>query len=248
MLTFYDSDLTATTSVFIFASNTTNFRHRRARAGTARKNPHAGGLLLLLWVVFAQRKNSAAPSSLKLPHPQYYNSYAVSIKNQQPVAMSVVQLLRQNNPARTRIRIILGDETSDADLAQALEQNPFVTEMELVLYCVHERADWDSLLRVIATRANLAKVSLQDAYFADQRNAPAMLVRLILRAIQQNTSVRSIELAVATSPHRYILHLWTPHLQSHRSVFMAVTWKPPSGNKEHEILLQRCSATQTSKV
>ena len=42
----------------------------------------------------------------------------------------VVEELRQNDPAETCIRILLEYETSDAALAQALEQNPFVTEIE----------------------------------------------------------------------------------------------------------------------
>ena len=46
-------------------------------------------------------------------------------------AMSVVQQLRRNDPARTCIHIRLRHETSDADLAQALEQNPFVTDIIL---------------------------------------------------------------------------------------------------------------------
>ena len=45
--------------------------------------------------------------------------------------MSVVEELRQNDPAKTCIRIRLHDETSDAALAQALEQNPFVTDIVL---------------------------------------------------------------------------------------------------------------------
>ena len=47
--------------------------------------------------------------------------------------MSVVDMLRYHNPARTAISIHLRDETSDADLAEALEQNPFVTEIRVEL-------------------------------------------------------------------------------------------------------------------
>jgi len=43
--------------------------------------------------------------------------------------MSVVEELRQNNPAMKSVRIRLSGEPSDAALAQALEQNPFVTEI-----------------------------------------------------------------------------------------------------------------------
>jgi len=82
---------------------------------------------------------------------------------------------------------VLRDETSDADLAQALEQNLFVTEIEMSLD--GERgANWNYLLRVIATRANLKTVELHSA-----RNALA-LVRSILQAVQQNTSIRNVKL------------------------------------------------------
>jgi len=107
--------------------------------------------------------------------------------------MSVVQRLRQNDPARKFICIDLRLETSDADLAEALEQNPFVTEIILDLEGL-QRTDWDSLLRVIAMRANLATLTLQDAGVFERRNAPAALVRSILRAIQQNMAIESVEL------------------------------------------------------
>jgi len=65
--------------------------------------------------------------------------------------MSVVDLLLQNDPARTRITMRLRDEPSDADLAQALEQNPFITGIDLDVHGA-QRSAWDSLLHVIATR------------------------------------------------------------------------------------------------
>ena len=73
--------------------------------------------------------------------------------------MTVVELLRQNDPARTRIWIHLRDEnSSDAELALALEQNPFVTAIALEFAGV-QTTDWGALLRVIAARENLGKVS-----------------------------------------------------------------------------------------
>jgi len=107
---------------------------------------------------------------------------------------SALQWLRQNHPFRTTLRIRLRDETSDGALAQALEHNPFVTEIILDLDGEH-RADWDSLLGVIAMRANLKSVKVQDAISAEDRNAsgPA-LVRSILRAFQQNTAIRRVYL------------------------------------------------------
>ena len=55
-----------------------------------------------------------------------------------------------------------------------------------------QRTDWDSLLRVIAARANLEEVKLHDAYWPERRNTG--LVRAFLQAVQQNNSVRSMEL------------------------------------------------------
>ena len=106
--------------------------------------------------------------------------------------VSVIEELRQNNPGRTKIRICLLDERSDADLAAALEQNPFVTDIQVDMDGV-QRADWSSLLRVIATRVKLEKVILQDAFIPVQRNAPAGLVRAFLQAIQQNTAIRRLD-------------------------------------------------------
>ena len=92
------------------------------------------------------------------------------------------------------IEIDLCYETSDADLAQALEQNPFVTEIALVVD-MEQRTDWDSLLRVIATRANLEEVIVWDATNAEERIAPgAALIRSILQAVQQNTAIRTVGL------------------------------------------------------
>ena len=82
----------------------------------------------------------------------------------------------------------------DAVLAQALEQNPFVTEIVLHLFGEQRRADWNSLLRVIATRSNLETVKLHDAISVNLRSAPAALVRSILQAIQQNTAIRRVGL------------------------------------------------------
>jgi len=100
--------------------------------------------------------------------------------------MSVVEELRQNDPARTKFYIPLRFEGSDADLAQALEQNLFVTEIQLSLE--GERRDWNYLLRVIATHAKLENVQLMEGVSA------AVLVRSILRAMQQNTAIRNVYL------------------------------------------------------
>ena len=112
--------------------------------------------------------------------------------------MSVVEELRRNDPARTRFYIVLRRQTSDADLAQALMQNPFATD--IFLDVEGAQADWNSLLRVIARRATLERVTLVDATVARLRNAPAALVRSILRAIQQNTAIRRVGLICLRLP------------------------------------------------
>jgi len=61
-------------------------------------------------------------------------------------AMSIIGILRQNNPATTCVGIHLDDESSGADLAEALEQNPFVTSISLDLLLGDEQwPDWSSL-------------------------------------------------------------------------------------------------------
>ena len=111
----------------------------------------------------------------------------------------VIEKLRENDPARTRIDIRLyDDESSDADLAQALEQNAFITEINLGLEG-EQRVDWNHLLRVIATRANLETVKLWDSFV--RRNVSAALIRSILLAMQQNTAIQHVEMWLATSSH-----------------------------------------------
>ena len=140
---------------------------------------------------------------------------AQTVLHQDSVIMSEVELLRRNDPARTCITIdLIYHERSAAVLAQALEQNPFVTDIEFIVEKEQQnipfftsirsdlervqRTDWNSLLRVIATRANLEKVALQGdvalrgADSTGIRNAP--LARAILQAIQQNTAIRRVEL------------------------------------------------------
>ena len=127
--------------------------------------------------------------------------------------MTVVGVLRRNDPDIKYIHIFLLDEayeTSDAELARALEENPFVTEIDIdpegdldVLGYNEEPQwpDWNSFLRVIATRANLEKVALhRDVPYDERRCASAGVDRSILRAIQQNTSVRCVDLMSARLP------------------------------------------------
>ena len=110
----------------------------------------------------------------------------------------VVPRLRQNDPDNTAISIPLRFETSDAALAQALQQNPFVTVIVFYLDGVlrHEVADWRSLLRVLETRENLEQVSL----FSSYRNTGAALLGGFLQAIRRNASIRSVGLSSSLLP------------------------------------------------
>jgi len=110
-----------------------------------------------------------------------------------------VEELRQNDPARRCFCIYLRNETSDEALAQALEQNPFVTKIELNLNDAHG-LDWNSFLRVIATRSNLEEMTLRNTIWAEQRIASVALVSAILQAIQQNTAIRNVSLLCLRLP------------------------------------------------
>ena len=109
------------------------------------------------------------------------------------------ETLRQNDPAITNIRIRLRDETSDVDLASALEQNPFVVSITFNLAGEQRGPDfWKSLLRVIAVcGTNWERVTLAGRPLsagAAVTLPPPDLVRAFLRAIQQNTAVKCVRL------------------------------------------------------
>ena len=70
------------------------------------------------------------------------------------------QILRRNDPQQTKIHIYLDEEDDDAAIAQALEQNQYVSHVWL--HTADRNADWDYLSRVLATRGNLVHFSLFD--------------------------------------------------------------------------------------
>ena len=113
--------------------------------------------------------------------------------------MSTVEELLENDPARTDITIDLRHETSDADLARALEQNQFVESIDLDLSDV-QTTSWGDLLRVIAAREKLDNVGLCDSFDAEDRNAPAALISSFLQATQQNSAIPSVNLACLHLP------------------------------------------------
>jgi len=105
--------------------------------------------------------------------------------------MSVVNEIQENDPTRRSISIPLAQvrqETSEEDLVEALQRNPFITKF----YLRHLGPDdegWPLLLDIIASRGVLTKLFLNGG-----DSASAGLVIQILRAAQSNASVKCVEL------------------------------------------------------
>ena len=159
--------------------------------------------------------------------------------------MSVEELLRQNDPERTDIVIWLRDRDarSDSALAQALQQNPYVRELELKLRGVQRTNNWNFLLRVIATHANLETVKLRDGILAKRRNAPAALVQSILHAIQQNTAIRTVKIHWLRLPADI-----STFLDNASSITSFILWEcdmEPAGARDLAAALQRNTNIQT---
>ena len=105
--------------------------------------------------------------------------------------MSITQyLLRRNSRHLSQIQIDLNEEEDDAAIAQALEQNQYVSRVSLRL--ARRSANWEHLCRVIATRGNLLHFVLLDDILPLNR-VPADRIRPILQAIKQNSSVSVVE-------------------------------------------------------
>ena len=117
------------------------------------------------------------------------NSYHVLIKTM--MRSTAMERLWENDPHQIEIMIFLDHENDDASIAQALEQNQYVSKV--VLCPTRRNANWDHLFRVLATRRNLVHFEFFDHHDRSLR-APAERIRPILQALQQNASVRSVEL------------------------------------------------------
>ena len=110
-----------------------------------------------------------------------------------PATMSLVNDLLENDPDETSISINLSDYVANVtQLARALEQNRFITDITLVFRFATTPTEvanlWDSFLRVIATREILTKVKVR-GHLEPAGSAP------FLQAIQQNPAVRSVALS-----------------------------------------------------
>ena len=95
----------------------------------------------------------------------------------------VLNRLRKNDPSETNVEISLR-EFDDAELSEAFRTNEHVDDIQLDLWSLEDAANWSSLLRVIATREILVKVTLSGS-----REDRTDLVAEFLLAIQQNPNL-----------------------------------------------------------
>jgi hypothetical protein len=105
-------------------------------------------------------------------------------------ATRTLDRLRQNDPSKTDVEIFVR-HFIDAELSAALRTNEHVNNIQLNFENLENNTtNWDSLLRVIATREILEKVTL----FADSGEDDTEQVAPFLLAIQRNSSVQTMEL------------------------------------------------------
>jgi len=100
--------------------------------------------------------------------------------------------LRRNDPETRSVYILLWEESSDADLAQALHQNPFIEEIHICFGRGEDLNSWPLLQQVIETKENLTSVVL---YCASESPSEDALVLPFLEAAHANTTIEEITLA-----------------------------------------------------
>jgi len=167
--------------------------------------------------------------------------------------MSVVALLRQNDPTRSSILIRLRREVDDSTLAQALEQNEFVTHVELDLtdlINIPVTRQWPELLRVIATREQLETVRLECAgiWGDGDGDDSTRRARAFVLAIQQNSNVRSV--AFASAMPRQVLTSFLDHVGVNLKALelTAVTGNSLEDSREVALALQRNTSIESLTV
>jgi Ran GTPase-activating protein (RanGAP) involved in mRNA processing and transport len=105
-------------------------------------------------------------------------------------ATELLALLRRNDPSQTSVNINLSSFSDDDELSQALQANDHVNEIHLYWYNLGWEniiSNWDSLLRVIATRQTLETVDLYGHRIRSDRVVPFLL------AFQQNPSIQTVQ-------------------------------------------------------
>jgi hypothetical protein len=109
------------------------------------------------------------------------------------MAAAKLRYLLENNPRETFFKFHLQHFNSD-DLSEALRTNEHVKIIELEFLGLTNNSNWDSLLRVIATREILENVTLRGGL--NIRGLPRFynfdLVPPFLLAIQQNPRIQSV--------------------------------------------------------
>jgi hypothetical protein len=101
--------------------------------------------------------------------------------------------LRRNDPTETHAKIGLLQFSDDVrSLAEALQANSHVNMLEIDFTDLRRHfINWELLLRVIAMRANLKKVQLEDAVDVWRRNPPERIVPFLL-AIGGNPKIQAM--------------------------------------------------------
>ena len=109
-------------------------------------------------------------------------------EDDEPISMA--DTLRRNDPNISAIDICVSHESheSDSEIAEALEQNTFVTK--LWMHGMEEDARWPQLCRALAARAHLEHVGLSGAELRMDSSA-CTCTRLLIEALQQNQSIQS---------------------------------------------------------
>jgi hypothetical protein len=103
-----------------------------------------------------------------------------------------LELLRRNDPSQTDVGIRLR-EWSDNALSEALQANNHVNYIDLdITGVVNVNSNWNSLLRVLATRENLEKFYLFDFDYHGVQSPHRDRVTPFLLALQQNHSIRTL--------------------------------------------------------
>jgi len=110
---------------------------------------------------------------------------------------TVLDILERNDPEVTSAHIRLDGQFSDAQLAEALTGNPYISKLFLHLYRQQQQARWTALLQVLATKSSLRDIFLAD--IIPRKRCPAWVVTRFLEVIQQNINITNSFIENASS-------------------------------------------------
>ena len=160
--------------------------------------------------------------------------------------MSVVGELRQNDPANMCIRIRLQDESSDADLAQALEQNPFVTEIDIELGARGVARRLEFIAACDCNACQSRKSGIAGFIRSRVENSTRVCSRVFASDSAEHFHTKCGDGICCVFPPIY-LRLWTMRPQSHRSG-LAVTCDGEQGARSLAVALQRNTNIETLEL